>query len=103
MDRLALLSSYIKENPSDPFLHFALAKELEKLERWQEAQEKYLYLTKAHPNYVGTYYHLGKIYQREGFLQEAERVYRRGIETAQRAHDHHSKRELQAALESLDN
>jgi tetratricopeptide (TPR) repeat protein len=37
-----------------------------------------------HPDYVGTYYHLGKLYEIIGRKPEAIDIYRRGMEVARK-------------------
>ncbi|MEX0747959.1 MAG: tetratricopeptide repeat protein, partial [Rhodothermales bacterium] len=50
------------------------------------------------PDYVGTYYHLGKLHEQEGRKEEAKETYRQGIATAQRLRDAHAESELREAL-----
>ena len=56
-------------------------------------------ILKREPTYIGSYYHLGKLLERIGDNAKALRVYKRGMEVAEAASDHHSYRELQAAYE----
>ena len=102
MNRIAYLENLIKENSQDPFLYFALAKEHEKLEQWSLAKQNYEYLVKVHVDYVGTYYHLGKLYEFLEMNEEALSTYRKGIDIAGRAGDQHSKQELQGAMLNLE-
>ena len=61
--RLNQLLEFQNNNPKDSFILFALAKEYEKLEERDEALAHYLKLVEMDVNYVGTYYHLGKLYE----------------------------------------
>ena len=47
---------------------------------------------------MGTYYHLGKLYEAMGRSGDAIRTYRTGIDQAGRASDFHARSELQGAL-----
>jgi len=57
--------TFLEASPDDSFLLFAIAKEHEKAGATDEALEYYLKLTATDPDYVGTYYHLGKLYEEE--------------------------------------
>jgi len=98
MERIDLLRQYLEESPEDPFLLFALAKEFEKMGDRKRALEKYQQLKTDHPDYVGTYYHLGKLLLEEGLSAEASEAYRTGIAVAKKQSDLHSRSELEGAL-----
>lgn len=97
-DRLALLLQFHEEDPNDPFTRFAIAQEYLKRGESDQALTFYETLTIDHPDYVGTYYHLGKLYEGLGRKERAISTYRVGIETAQRLRDFHARAELQDAL-----
>ncbi len=101
MERIKLLESYLSESPQDPFLHFALAKEWEGIGELKKALEKYEYLQKTYPEYVGTYYHLGKLYEQFDRNPDAIKCYEVGIKVAREAQDSHSAGELRGALDEL--
>ena len=95
--RLEKLQQFLAEQPNDPFLLFALAKEYEKMNKEELALEFYTKLTKDHPDYVGTYYHLGKLYERAEQPELAIETYETGMAVAQRAGDAHARGELATA------
>lgn len=99
-DRLALLLDYLKEDPSDPFTRFALAQEYLKRGELDAATNYFEGLATDAPEYVGTYYHLGKLYERLNRRDDAMATYERGIEVARRLRDFHALSELQAALQN---
>ena len=101
MDRIAYLKTIIEEDSETPFPHFALAKEFEKKADFSAAKKKYEYLRHHHPNYVGTYYHLGKLLEKMDHFDEAIAVYEQGINVAAAQNDSHSKSELQGAKDML--
>ncbi len=96
-DRLQQLTDFLTENPNDPFLNYALATEYLKLGRTEEALRYYEGLVDKHPDYVGTYYHLGKLHETLGRKDEAIAVYEKGMHRAQAKRDMHALSELQAA------
>ena len=102
MDRIEQLTEFLKDSPNDPFLHYALAQEWNKLGDTKLAQEKYEYLIKEHPNYVATYYHLGKLLLEKGEKEKALELYSQGIQIAHQIGEQHSLSELQSAKLELE-
>ncbi|MEM8599202.1 MAG: tetratricopeptide repeat protein [Bacteroidota bacterium] len=98
MDRLQTLLAYYKDDPEDPFTRYALATEYRKRNQTDDALALFEGLVADHPNYVGTYYHLGKLYEDLARVEEAVAAYQAGIRTAQRLGDLHARAELQSAL-----
>lgn len=99
--RLDQLHQLLSESPDDSFLLFALAKEYEKQEDWQEALSWYLRLLKQDAAYLGTYYHLGKLYEKLDQPQKARSTYTQGMETARQQGDQHALSELAGARLAL--
>jgi len=98
MDRLKQLVAFHEEDPDDSFVRFALAMEYIKLARLEEAKRVFKELVENDPEYVGTYYHLGKLYETLGDTSSALKIYREGIQVSTAASDQHSKAELQSAM-----
>ena len=63
---------------------------------------QYLLLMETTPNYVGLYYHLGKLYERQEKWDLALDIYRKGMEVARQAGDQHALSELAGAKLNLD-
>ena len=97
MNRIEQLNAFLKDSPNDPFLHYALAQEYYKLELKTEALNKYNELIEKFPNYVGTYYHLGKLQIELKNKEQAMAVFEKGMEIAKELKDQHSLAELQSA------
>ena len=97
-DRLTLLLQYLEEDPEDSFTRFAIAQEYRKRGDDAEALARYEQLVEDDPAYVGTWYHLGKLYEALDRMDDAKRTYERGIEVAQEQRDTHALAELRDAL-----
>ena len=96
-----LLKMY-EESPDDTFVLFALAKEHQSLEKFDLALEYFDKLLSADKNYVGAYYHLGKLYESKQEIDKAISTYKEGIQIASMAGDNHAKSELAGALMNID-
>ena len=95
--RLAKLLEFLESDPNDSFILYALATEYNSLNDTKKAFDYYLKLVNEHPDYVGTYYHLGKLYEKEGQKSEAISTYQKGIAAARAKRDMHALSELQGA------
>lgn len=93
--RLQKLLDFLKNEPNDPFLKYALATEYLNAKELGKALQYYEDLLTNHPDYVGTYYHLGKLY--EGLDRKADAIttYQKGMEVSRKARDMHTFSELQ--------
>lgn len=101
MDRIAQLEQFLTEQPNDSFLQHALA--LERIKQGELALARTLFetLLEREPSYVGSYYHLAKLYDQLGEGALAEKTYETGIQEARKAGDRHAQNELQMALDEL--
>lgn len=98
MDRLSQLLEYHHEDPDDSFIRFALATEYLKLGHEEKARATFEELVSHDPDYVGTYYHLGKLYERLDQNERAIKIFTDGIRVAGTQSDLHARAELQSAL-----
>lgn len=99
--RLQQLFGFLESTPEDPFLLFAIAKEYDNLGNEEKCMEYYLNLMEKAPDYVGLYYHLGKLYERKENFAEAKTTYEKGMEVAKSQGDKHALGELMGAWEGL--
>lgn len=102
MSRIEKLLEYMNTSGKDSFLQHALALEYIKIGQDEEARKLFNEILLREPTYIGSYYHLGKLLERVGDFDRAARVYRRGMEEAKKANDHHAHMELQGALEDIE-
>jgi tetratricopeptide (TPR) repeat protein len=101
MDRLQILRSLLADQPTDPFLNHALALEEIKVGKDESARELFEQLLERNPDYVGSYYHLGKLHERLGDESKAIAVYEKGMEVAKKLSDNHALSELRGAYDNL--
>jgi len=100
-NRLEKLLEFIKNEPQDPFLKYALATEYLRLNETDKALTFYEDLVKNHADYTGTYYHLGKLYEALGRKQQAISTYETGMKVTREKNDHHAFSELRAVYDEL--
>ena len=100
--KIPKLAAQIKKDPNDSFSKFALALELLKQDEKQRALALYKNIEANDPEYVGVYYHLGKLYEEIGENKDALEIYNKGIQIALSLKDHHAHSELQAAKLNLE-
>lgn len=101
INRLEHLLEFIIKEPEDPFLKYALATEYLRLNNTEKALSFYLELVNKHTDYVGTYYHLGKLYEQLNQQNDALKIYEQGIEVAKRIKDQHALNELLGVYNTL--
>ena len=102
MERIEKLKSFLQENNNDSFVCHALALEYIKIGDDGQAQPLFESIIRREPGYIGTYYHLAKLHERNGQKEEAVHIYKRGMAESKKANDMHTYNELQAALEDLE-
>jgi tetratricopeptide (TPR) repeat protein len=98
--RLISLLEFLKSDPNDPFVIYALATEYNSMNDTEQAFHYYHILVSDHPDYVGTYYHLGKLYEKNDKQEQAIATYQKGMAVARNKRDNHALSELQGAYNS---
>ncbi|MDN3585326.1 tetratricopeptide repeat protein [Pedobacter aquatilis] len=98
--RLAKLLEFLENEPNDPFILYALATEYNNQNDKEKAYSFYQELTEKHPDYVGTYYHLGKLLEKDNQKDKAIEIYQKGMVVARSKRDMHAFSELQGAYNS---
>lgn len=101
MNRIEKLLELLQQMPGDNFLKHALALEYIKLEKDNDARILFESILNNSPEYIGSYYHLAKLLQRNGENEKAIEWYEKGMKYAKIANDQHAYNELQAAYEDL--
>jgi tetratricopeptide (TPR) repeat protein len=62
---------------------------------------KAIELLNNEPDYVGSYYHLAKLYERNQQTDAAIEIYTKGMEVAKKLKDNHNLNELRSAYDNL--
>jgi Tfp pilus assembly protein PilF len=101
MNRIEKLQELLQKMPNDNFLRHALALEYIKLGNDDNAKVLFENVLTDSPGYVGSYYHLGKLLERQGETTAAMKWYEKGLLQAKTAKDQHAYNELLAAYEDL--
>jgi len=101
MSRLEILQSMVAQNPKDSFSRYGLAMEYANTGSLDKAVEEYDSLLEFNPDYAAAYYHGGQALEKLGRLDDARRMYQRGLEATRRIGDGHTHSEIQAALDIL--
>jgi len=101
MDRIEKLMEFLQQNPADSFVQHALALEYIKLGNDEAAKHLFETILNRDPAYIGSYYHLAKLLERNEQTDAAILVYEQGMEEARKAGDNHAYGELKGAYEEL--
>jgi Tfp pilus assembly protein PilF len=101
MDRIAQIKELLKANPADSFLKHALALEYIKKGNDVTARSIFEEVLAHDPGYVGSYYHLAALLERNGEIKLALAWYEKGMEQAKAAGERRAYNELKAAYEAL--
>ena len=101
MPRRAQIEEMLKADPGDPFLKYALAKELVSEGDVAGGLAAFDHVIAEHPDYVAAYFQKGQTLATEGEEEEARDVLARGIEVARRVGDGHAAGEMTAFLDTL--
>jgi Tfp pilus assembly protein PilF len=101
MSRILQIENFLLQQPNDDFLQHALALEYIKIDDDANAAQIFLALLQRNPNYVGSYYHLAKLYERIGDEPNAITTYQKGMEIAKAQNENHAYGELRGAYEEL--
>ena len=101
MERIEKLKQFLQASPGDSFIQHALALEYIKLGDDGTARQLFEELLDRDPSYVGSYYHLGKLLERNNDNDAAIKWYEKGMEEAKKAGENHAYGELRGAWEEL--
>lgn len=101
MDRIAKLKEFLAANPDDSFVQHALALEYVKQGDDAEAKKLFKSLLSYDEEYIGSYYHLAKLLERNDQKEDAIKWYEKGMLKAKEKGDNHAYNELLAGYEDL--
>jgi tetratricopeptide (TPR) repeat protein len=101
MDRIALLTEILTENPEDAFARYGLAMEYSKAGQIERALEEYKTLIEKNPDYTPAYFMAAQTLAAASRVDEAKRWLVDGISSARRTGNAHAQSEMTAMLEEL--
>lgn len=101
MDRIALLSQVLEQNPTDAFARYGLAMAFVSDGRPDEALEQFTTLLGHNPDYVPAYQMSAQTLAKLGRSDEAIERLKTGLEAARRTDNQHALSEMQGMLDEL--
>jgi tetratricopeptide (TPR) repeat protein len=101
MDRIALLTDILAQNPNDAFARYGLAMEYAKTGEVERAMAEFAKLLAVNPDYTAGYFMAAQTLVRVERLEEARKMLASGIAAAQRTHNSHAQSEMEAMLAEL--
>jgi tetratricopeptide (TPR) repeat protein len=101
MDKIAMLTEILSQNPDDAFARYGLAMEYGNQGQTEAALAEFDRILSAHPDYVPAYQMSGQILARTGQTEAARRRLEQGIAAAARAGNSHAQGEMEALLDEI--
>ncbi len=102
MDRVAMLSELLSQEPNNAFARYGLAMEYSNSGELDRALEEFGKLLSANPDYTAGHFMAAQTLTKAGRAEEAKQMLVSGISSAQRKGDAHAESEMQAMLEELN-
>jgi tetratricopeptide (TPR) repeat protein len=100
MTRIAMLKSFVEQEPDNPFNYYALA--LENIDLDVNSATIYFEkLLKEYPDYLPTYFHAGSFFAELGKIDEAKSIYEKGILLAESQNDEKALKELKNSYQNF--
>ncbi len=100
-DHIEKIYELLKKMPEDNFLKHALALEYIKAGNDAEARRLFEEILIKDENFVGSYYHLAKLLERNNENALAIRWYEKGMQAAKKANETRTYNELRTAYDDL--
>jgi len=101
MDRIAMLTEILAENPSDAFARYGLAMEYSKAGQTEAALAEFQKLLEQHPDYTAGYFMAAQTLAAADRNDEARKMLQDGIASALRTGNQHAQSEMEAMLAEL--
>ena len=100
--RLDALKKFLEQEPDDSFTKYALALEYASARDFKQAIASLKELIEKDPAYIPAYHQLGVIYAQLEGENDAIQTFEAGISVAMKAGDHHAAKEMQEAIDELE-
>jgi predicted Zn-dependent protease len=101
MDRVAMLSEILSQNPNDAFARYGLAMEFSNAGEIAKALEEFGKLLDSHPDYTAGYFMAAQTLAKASRVDEAKKMLTDGIASAQRTGNRHALSEMEGMLAEL--
>ncbi len=101
MDRVALLTEVLSQNPTDAFARYGLAMEYSKAGEVERALEEFGKLLATHPDYTAGYFMAAQTLTKAERWDEARKMLADGIASAKKTGNGHAQSEMEAMLAEL--
>lgn len=102
MDRIALLTEVLSQNPSDAFARYGLAMEYSKAGEVERALEEFGRLLATHPDYTAGYFMAAQTLAKADRTEEARTMLADGIASAKKTGNGHAQSEMEGMLAELE-
>ncbi len=101
MDRVAMLTEILTENPGDAFARYGLAMEFSNQGEVERALQEFRKLLDSHPDYTAGYFMAAQTLARANRTEEAKKMLLDGIVSAKRTGNGHAQSEMEGMLADL--
>lgn len=102
VDKIAFFNDFLTKKPTDAFARYALAMELAKVGRTDEAIAQYETLLEQNPDYPPGHFQYGLLLNRLERRAEAIARLTLGVAAATRVNDTHARKEMQAQMDEWE-
>lgn len=101
MDRIALLTEVLAQNPSDAFARYGLAMEYSNSGDIERAMDEFGRLLTVHPDYTAGYFMAAQTLAKANRVEEARKMLVDGIASAKKTGNGHAQSEMEGMLAEL--
>lgn len=101
MDRVAILTEILTQNPTDAFARYGLAMEHSNAGEVERALEEFGKLLASHPDYTAGYFMAAQTLVKTSRVEEAKKMLKDGIASAARTGNGHALSEMEGLLAQL--
>jgi predicted Zn-dependent protease len=102
MDRIALLTEVLAQNPTDAFARYGLAMEYSNSGEVERALEEFGRLLATHPDYTAGYFMAAQTLAKAERTEEARKMLVDGIASARKTGNGHAQSEMEGMLAELE-
>ena len=101
MDRIAMLTEILAQNPTDAFARYGLAMEYSNSGEVDQALGEFGKLLAAHPDYTAGYFMAAQTLAKAERIEEAKKMLGNGMASARRTGNGHALAEMEGMLGEL--